>query len=307
MINANFNKFFLSYPDADGTIELVNGLGLMGNNSTVGRSTSPTERRDRRPDQRNHRQCDRGDRQLAQPGGERHDPADRGELVCGGHRDPRFTPGVSNVQSGNPASNIGVGHFTVKQGGTFRDTGTGAETFDCGLWTDNEQGELRHRRADGRADPRSPSRAAATRRWSRRAPERWSSPGEIGGGASIRGRGGHPRLSATSNDFSGDVTVTAGTLRLSADGVIAGSSLVQRSPGATIDVSSKAGGHELPAATQTIQGGGAVAGSIIVGGGSTLAPGEQPRYADGHGRHHLRRRRQLQLAGARCQRREAAG
>ena len=34
VINANSNKLFLSHPDADGTIELVNGLGLTGNNGT---------------------------------------------------------------------------------------------------------------------------------------------------------------------------------------------------------------------------------------------------------------------------------
>ena len=71
----------------------------------------------------------------------------------------------------------------------------------------------------------------------------------------MRVEGGTLELSATNNDFSGDVTVTAGTLRLSADGVIAGSSLVQLSPGATFDVSSKAGGYELPA-TQTIRAAG---------------------------------------------------
>jgi len=69
--------------------------------------------------------------------------------------------------------------------------------------------------------------------------------------------------------------VTGGTLALSADGVVPGSSAVQAAAGASLDLSGKAGGYAVHA-TQTTQGGGSIVGSLGIGGGATVAPGSSP-------------------------------
>ncbi len=271
----NWATLFLSHPDADGTVELVNGLGLTGNNNS--RRTITTSdgladidaiisgviaEADTAPGKVGLNLQGDGTLQLT-----------GANTYGGGTEILGSTLVVSNVQSGGP-SNIGVGYFTVKQGGTFRYTGTGAETFDRGLWTDNGQAnfDIVEPTAVLTLDPFTGSRnkemvkkGAGTMIFAR----------AIGGGGSVRVEAGTLELSASNNSYTGTSRVVGGTLALSADGVIPGSARVQVDSLGTFDVTAKAAGYEV-AAAQTLAGSGTVAGSIVLGGGGTVEPGDSP-------------------------------
>ena len=79
-----------------------------------------------------------------------------------------------------------------------------------------------------------------------------------------------------SNDYTGNTTIQAGTLKLDGSGSIASSAhiIVGDTPGSTaiLDVSSKTGGFTL-GSTQTLSGSGGILGTLHVGVGGTLAPG----------------------------------
>ena len=86
---------------------------------------------------------------------------------------------------------------------------------------------------------------------------------------------GH-RLELTgSNSYTGGTWVHAGTLKLSAAGSLAASSIVAVAAGATFDVTEKVGGYAVPAG-QTLAGNGTVSGAVTLGGGATVSPGASP-------------------------------
>jgi autotransporter-associated beta strand protein len=73
------------------------------------------------------------------------------------------------------------------------------------------------------------------------------------------------------NRYSGDTTVSAGTLRVSGTGSIGDSSQVRVEAGGVLDVSGIPGGLVLGSG-QTLTGAGTVAGAVVFGRGSTLSP-----------------------------------
>ena len=78
------------------------------------------------------------------------------------------------------------------------------------------------------------------------------------------------------NTFSGNTTISAGTLTLSAaDNNIANSTAIDVASGATLDVSGITNGFEL-ASGQTLSGSGTVAGGMTISLGGVLSPGNSP-------------------------------
>jgi autotransporter-associated beta strand protein len=77
------------------------------------------------------------------------------------------------------------------------------------------------------------------------------------------------------NVYSGNTSITGGTLALGAAGSIASSPIIDVGNGTTFDVSAVTGGFTL-ASGQTIKGTGTVAGGMTLGTGSVLAPGNSP-------------------------------
>jgi len=80
-----------------------------------------------------------------------------------------------------------------------------------------------------------------------------------------------------SSTYTGPTVVNGGRLILDRGGVIAGSRLISIAAGGVLDVSGTgvAGTFQL-ASGQTLGGAGAVAGSLTVGAGATIAPGTSP-------------------------------
>ncbi len=86
------------------------------------------------------------------------------------------------------------------------------------------------------------------------------------------------------NTYSGNTFVGAGTLQLSGSGSFANSSIIDIAAGATLDVVGVTGGANFDGTTssfsvidgQTLQGVGAVTGTVGIAAGGTLAPGEFP-------------------------------
>lgn len=74
------------------------------------------------------------------------------------------------------------------------------------------------------------------------------------------------------NTYTGDTTISAGTLALGSSGSLA--SAVIRNNG-IFDVSAVSGGYTI-ASGQTLQGAGSVTGAITIASGATLAPGNSP-------------------------------
>ncbi|MBU6410403.1 MAG: hypothetical protein KGR98_08440, partial [Verrucomicrobia bacterium] len=91
------------------------------------------------------------------------------------------------------------------------------------------------------------------------------------GGMTVSG-GGNLALAGT-NTYSGDTTVTAGSLILTNNGSISGSALVTIAAGATLDASQRSDATLALAWGQTLTGNGTLNGNVIVGNGATLAPG----------------------------------
>lgn len=96
----------------------------------------------------------------------------------------------------------------------------------------------------------------------------------IGGGGSVRVIAGALTLTA-SNGYTGPTTIEGGTLALGAAGSLRSSSRVQVASGAAFNVSALTAGYAVSPA-QTLAGSGTVIGSVVVGGGATLAPGASP-------------------------------
>ena len=80
------------------------------------------------------------------------------------------------------------------------------------------------------------------------------------------------------NTYSGNTTVSAGTLALShasLNNIISNSSIIDVAGGATLDVSGLTSGFEL-ANGQTLSGAGTVSGDMTIASGSVLSPGNSP-------------------------------
>ena len=99
-----------------------------------------------------------------------------------------------------------------------------------------------------------------------------------GSGALVKGNTGTLTLSGA-NTYSGNTSVSAGTLALSsADSNIASSSSIDVASGATLDVSGITNGFEL-ASGQTLSGSGTVAGGMTISLGGVISPGNSPGTA----------------------------
>jgi fibronectin-binding autotransporter adhesin len=274
VINANSNKLFLSHPAADATIELVNGLGLTGNSGqrrtisiadgsaaidavisgVIANAVSGT----------NVGLNLEGSGTLQLTGA---------NTYGGGTEILGSTLVVSTIQAGGVSSNVGTGFISVKQGGTLRYTGSGAETFDRGMWVDNGQGrfDIVEPTATVTFDPFQGTRnqrmvkvGAGTMVFAR----------AISGGGSVLVEDGTLELTASNNTYTGSSQITGGTLAVGAAGAVT-SSLVQIDSAGSFDVTAKVAGYEVPA-TQTLSGSGTVVGSLVLGGGATLSPGASP-------------------------------
>jgi fibronectin-binding autotransporter adhesin len=78
------------------------------------------------------------------------------------------------------------------------------------------------------------------------------------------------------NTYTGNTTVSSGTLTLSAaDNNIASSATIDVSSGATLDVSGVTNGFAL-ASGQTLSGAGSIAGDMTIASGAVLSPGNSP-------------------------------
>lgn len=93
-----------------------------------------------------------------------------------------------------------------------------------------------------------------------------------GNGSVLNFSTGRITLNGT-NAYTGNTTVSAGTLALGAGGSIANSSLITVVSGATLDIASAPGGFVL-GASQTLTGSGSVVGSATING--NLRPGSSP-------------------------------
>lgn len=91
----------------------------------------------------------------------------------------------------------------------------------------------------------------------------------MGGGLVKAGNGTLELMAA--NDYSGNTTIQGGTLKLGATASIEYSPLITVAPGAAFDVSAVA--DFSIQASQTLEGGGTVSGSVIIRDGAMLAPG----------------------------------
>src|SRR5439155_8509596 len=73
--------------------------------------------------------------------------------------------------------------------------------------------------------------------------------------------------------YSGNTTISQGALALSGTGSIGNTPNIILSSGAALDVSGRSGGSYTLASGQTLKGNGGVKGTLVVGGGATVAPG----------------------------------
>jgi autotransporter-associated beta strand protein len=105
--------------------------------------------------------------------------------------------------------------------------------------------------------------------------------GAIGGSGGMTKIGNSTLTLSGDNTYSGNTTVSAGTLALShasLNNIIGNSTIINVANSATLDVTALGGGTgglEL-AAGQTISGSGAVVGDMTIGSGSVLSPGNSP-------------------------------
>jgi autotransporter-associated beta strand protein len=95
----------------------------------------------------------------------------------------------------------------------------------------------------------------------------------------IQGSGGLTKIAAdrlilgAQYTYSGDTTVSAGTLALGDDGSLPNSPLITIQAGATFDVTGTFGSILTLVNGQRLQGNGMIAGSLIAGAGSSVSPG----------------------------------
>lgn len=97
--------------------------------------------------------------------------------------------------------------------------------------------------------------------------------GQINNGAALSKSGAGTLALAGTNTYTGNTTISGGTLKLNAGATIA-SPVIVVGPGAVLDVADV--GTFALASGQTIKGSGQVLGALTVGVGSILAPGSSP-------------------------------
>ncbi|HZI33445.1 MAG TPA: autotransporter-associated beta strand repeat-containing protein, partial [Candidatus Binatia bacterium] len=94
----------------------------------------------------------------------------------------------------------------------------------------------------------------------------------IGGGSLIKG-GAKPLVLGGQNNYTGNTTVSGGTMLLQGNGSILHSAVITVAAGAALDASGRSDTKLTLAGRQTLTGNGAVSGIVQVGAGATLAPG----------------------------------
>jgi autotransporter-associated beta strand protein len=99
--------------------------------------------------------------------------------------------------------------------------------------------------------------------------------GVISGGGIVKGGPGTMEWSAN-NTFSGDTSISAGTLRLIGNGSLGFSSIIQVNQGAVLDVTGRNDQALTLTSGQTLKGSGLILGSVILQSGATLQPGSSP-------------------------------
>ena len=95
------------------------------------------------------------------------------------------------------------------------------------------------------------------------------------------------------NTYTGGTTISAGTLALSATGLLA-SSVIDVQSGATFDVSAKSGGWTLEAG-KTLKGSGAIVGNLTING--IHAPGDSPGVETVQGNYNMLGQLNIELVG----------
>ncbi|HEX3718178.1 MAG TPA: autotransporter-associated beta strand repeat-containing protein [Verrucomicrobiae bacterium] len=98
--------------------------------------------------------------------------------------------------------------------------------------------------------------------------------GVIAGDGGIIKEGSSEMTLSTNNTYTGDTTITTGSLILSTNGSIADSTPINIETGAALDVSHRSDSTLTLATGQTLEGTGTVDGSLIAGPGSIVSPGE---------------------------------
>lgn len=96
-----------------------------------------------------------------------------------------------------------------------------------------------------------------------------------GGTVSLVKTGSGIQSLAGTNTYSGNTTISSGTLKLNATGSISNSPVIYVASGATVDVAAVSGGFRL-ASGQTLTGNGTVVGSLRLQADATLSPGDSP-------------------------------
>ena len=94
--------------------------------------------------------------------------------------------------------------------------------------------------------------------------------GESGGSHSLTKTGDGTLILNSNNTYTGETVIQAGVLKLSTNGNLSGTSAITMHAGATLDVSSVAGGFSL-ASGQVLAGEGTVAGALVADG--SVSPG----------------------------------
>lgn len=95
-----------------------------------------------------------------------------------------------------------------------------------------------------------------------------------GSGALTKSTAGTVTLSGD-NSYTGNTTVSAGTLTLATSGAINSSLVIDVQSSATLNVTAVAGGFSVKSG-QTLKGRGTVVGNTTINGGGTLSPGASP-------------------------------
>jgi fibronectin-binding autotransporter adhesin len=98
--------------------------------------------------------------------------------------------------------------------------------------------------------------------------------GPISGSGNLIKEGASPLTLEGANTYTGNTTITTGTLLLDTNGTISDSAVIDIGTGTTLDVSQRTDDTLTLAGGQTLQGAGVLNGSLIAGAGSTVSPGE---------------------------------